>query len=128
MAKHVLFVCKSCSFSTAQREYRDQRGGCHLLNHLLRLHQTWGLHSEFLIQEADCLSVCTRPCTIAYAASGKTTLMFGDLPPLQSATAILKLAEQYYVSPDGIVPRQERPEILKKGILARIPPLLNHTS
>jgi len=48
------------------------------------------------------------------AASGKTTL-FGDLPR-QSATAILKLAEQYYVSLDGIVSRQERPEILKKGI------------
>lgn len=84
--------------------------------------------TEFLIQEADCLSACIHPCAIAYAAFGKTTLMFGDLPPLQSATAILKLAEQYYVSPDGIVPRQERPEILKKGILARIPPLLNHTS
>lgn len=105
-----------------------QRGGCHLLNHLLRLHQTWRLQSEFLIQEANCLSACTRPCAIAYAASGKTTLMFGDLPSLQSATAILKLAEQYYVSPNGIVSRQERPEILKKGILARIPPLLNHTS
>lgn len=53
--------------------------------------------------------------------------MFGDLPPLQSASAILKLAEQYYTSSDGIVPRQERPELLKKGILATIPPLLNKT-
>ena len=49
--------------------------------------------------------------------------MFGDLPPLQSASAILQLAEQYYASEDGIISRQERPDLLKKGILARIPPL-----
>jgi predicted metal-binding protein len=53
--------------------------------------------------------------------------MFGDLPPLQSASAILKLAEQYHTSSDGMVPRQERLELLKKGILATIPPLLSRT-
>jgi predicted metal-binding protein len=55
--------------------------------------------------------------------------MFGDLPPFQSAMvsdrpsaiAILQLAEQYYRSSDGLIPRQERPNILKKGILVRIP-------
>ncbi len=54
----------------------------------------------------------------------KTTLMFGDLPPLKSAAAVIRLEEQYYSSNNGIVPRQERPEILKKGILAQIPPPL----
>jgi predicted metal-binding protein len=48
--------------------------------------------------------------------------MFGDLPALESAEAILKLCEQYYKSSNGIIPRQERPEVLQKGILARIPP------
>jgi len=48
--------------------------------------------------------------------------MFGDLQPLASAAAVLQLGEQYFASADGIVPRQERPEALKKGILARIPP------
>lgn len=50
--------------------------------------------------------------------------MFGDLSPLESAEAILQLCEQYYASTNGIVPRQSRPEILQKGILARIPPPL----
>lgn len=35
-------------------------------------------------------------CAAALAAPNKTTLMFGDLPPLKSATALLQLSEQYY--------------------------------
>lgn len=100
-----------------------KRGGDHLLTQLMRLCQQWSLQSRFLIQEVDCLSACNRPCTVAFAAPNKTTLMFGDLPPLTSAAEVLKLGEQYFASADGIVPRQERPEVFKKGILARIPPL-----
>jgi predicted metal-binding protein len=122
MAKHVLFVCKSCSVSLTQRDYMGKRGGHHLLTQLLSLYQKWPLQSEFLIQEVNCLSACNRPCTVAFAVPNKTTLMFGDLPPLTSGAAVLKLGEQYFASADGIVPREERPEVLKRGILARIPP------
>jgi predicted metal-binding protein len=102
-----------------------QRGGYHLLTHLLRLHPQWVLATEYTVEPVEpveCLSACNRSCVVAYAALHKTTLMFGDLPPLQSASAILQLAEQYYASSDGLVLRQERPNLLKKGILARIPP------
>jgi predicted metal-binding protein len=122
MTKHTLFVCKSCAYSSTQRDYLGQRGGCHLLNHLLRLQSQWTLVAEYAIEAVKCLSACNRPCVVAYVAPYKTTLMFGDLPPLQSAIAILQLAEQYHASSDGLIPRQERPDILKKGILARIPP------
>jgi predicted metal-binding protein len=100
-----------------------QRGGHHLLHHLLRRQSESKLAAKYLIQGVECLSACNRACVVAYAAANKTTLMFGDLPPFQSASAILQLAEKYYASPDGIISRQERPDILKKGILARIPPL-----
>lgn len=123
MPPYVLFVCRSCAFAKDQREHLGQRGGFHLLTQLQQHYQTWEFSDRFSIQPVECLSACNRPCVVAYAAPCKTTLMFGDLPPLQSATAILQLAEQYYASPDGIVTRQERPEGLKKGILARIPPL-----
>jgi predicted metal-binding protein len=46
------------------------------------------------VTETDCLSACKRPCAIAFTASNKTSLMFGDLPPLGSA-AILQLGEPY---------------------------------
>ncbi len=121
MTQHALFVCRSCAFSPTQRDYRGQRGGHHLLSSLLRLQEQWPLPPEFKIEAVNCLSACDRPCTIALAAVGKNTLMFGDLLPLHSAAAVLQLAHQYHASSDGIVPRQSRPESLQKGILARIP-------
>lgn len=60
---------------------------------------------------------------MAFAALNKTTLMFGDLPPMTSSSSILRFAEQYFASNDGLIKRQDRPEILQKGILASIPPL-----
>ena len=122
MASHTLFVCKSCYFSPTQRDYMGERGGKHLLSKLLELHFTqWSLKSEFVIAEVECLSACKRPCAVALTAPNKTSLMFGDLPPLESAADILKLCEKYHGSTNGIVSRNERPEVLQKGILARIP-------
>ena len=121
MASHTLFVCKSCYFSPTQRDYMGERGGEYLLNRLLELHHQWSLKSEFVIAEVECLSACKRPCVIALTAPNKTSLMFGDLPPLESAADILKLCDKYRASTNGIVPRNERPEVLQKGILARIP-------
>ena len=121
MASHTLFVCKSCYFSPAQRDYKGERGGKNLLSNLLELRQQWSLKSEFVIAEVECLSACKRPCVIALTAPNKTSLMFGDLPPLESAADILKLCDKYRASINGIVPRNERPEVLQKGILARIP-------
>lgn len=121
MIYHTLFVCKSCYFSPTQRDYMSERGGKLLLNRLLELQEKWSLQSEFLIREVECLSACKRPCAIALTAPNKTSLMFGDLPPLESAKYILELCEQYHNSANGIVPRNERPKVLQKGILATIP-------
>jgi predicted metal-binding protein len=125
MTKHTIFVCRSCSYSSTQRELLGQRGGQHLLDQLQSLQPVWELAGGYSIETVECLSACNRRCVVAYAAPNKTTLMFGDLPPLQSAVSILQLAQLYYASSDGLIPRTERPEILQKGILARIPPLLN---
>lgn len=119
---HALYVCKSCSFSLTQREYMGERGGKILFNKVKNLAEKWSLNSQYVIQEVECLSACKRPCAIALAAPNKTSLMFGDLPALLCAKAILELCEQYYISSSGIIPRQERPEVLQKLILARIPP------
>ncbi|MBD1857580.1 MULTISPECIES: DUF1636 domain-containing protein [Leptolyngbya] len=123
MTHHVLFVCRSCSVSKHQREHLGHRGGFHLLEQLKQEFETWELDAPFVIREVECLSACNRPCVVALSAPGKTTLMFGDLPPFESAIAIRELCQQYFHSADGIVPRSDRPDLLKKGILARIPPV-----
>lgn len=119
MEHHALFVCTSCAFSATQRDHLGHRGGYHLFQ---QLQQQGQLPPEFTFEPVECLSACHRFCAIALAAPQKTTLMFGDLPPLESAAAIAQLATQYAASSSGLVPRQSRPEPLQKGILARIPP------
>jgi predicted metal-binding protein len=121
MTQPVIYVCRSCAFSATQREHQGQRGGAHLLAALLQMQRL--ARAECKIETTDCLSACNRACVVAFSAPRKYTLMFGDLSPFDSAIAILQMAEQYHASPDGVVPRQNRPDILKKGILARIPPL-----
>jgi predicted metal-binding protein len=69
------------------------------------------------------MSACNRSCVIAFVASGKPTYLFGDLANDNCTSAILQCANQYYAKPDGLLLWSERPEPLKRGILAKIPPL-----
>ncbi|NEQ44665.1 MAG: DUF1636 domain-containing protein [Leptolyngbya sp. SIOISBB] len=124
MSQHTLFICTSCAFAAGQREHLGQRGGYQLWQRLLKCQQQGQLPPTVKVQPVECLSACNRFCTIAIASPAKTTLMFGDLPALDSATAIVQLAIQYAASGDGVIPRRDRLTLLQKGILARIPPVL----
>lgn len=70
-----------------------------------------------------CMSQCKRPCVVAMSAPAKFTLLFGDLDAGTDAAAILHLAGLYARSDEGLVPRPERPDCLRSGILGRVPPL-----
>jgi predicted metal-binding protein len=73
----------------------------------------------------ECLSVCKRPCTIGFSGAGKWTYIYGDFAPDEaSAEAILDAAALYAATPDGLIPWRQRPDALKKGVVARIPPLI----
>ncbi len=124
---HTLFVCKTCASVWQDGKRIGESGGQKLLQQLQHLAQDWHLKDDFPIQEVECMSACNRSCVVAFAASGKLTYLFGDLPVDGSASAILECASLYYAKPDGLLPWSERPEPLKKGILARIPavPQLN---
>ena len=71
-----------------------------------------------------CLAACGRGCTAALQAGGKFTYLFGDLPPDgESAAQLLTVAAQHQAQADGQLPWAERPERLKRGLLARLVPL-----
>jgi len=123
MSQHTLFICTSCAFAAGQREHRGQRGGDRLWQSVLQCQQLGQLPPTVRVQPVECLSACNRFCAIAIASPEKMTLMFGDLPALNSATAIVQFATQYAASGDGAIPRRDRPALLQKGILARIPPV-----
>lgn len=72
-----------------------------------------------------CLNSCSRACTVAFQAAGKHSYCFGDLQPdANTAAQVLACALQHARSSDGNLPRNERPERLRGGILLRLPPLL----
>jgi predicted metal-binding protein len=71
----------------------------------------------------ECFSVCKRPCTISFAAPGAWTYVYGDFPAETSPEELLAMARAYGSAPQGLVPWRERPAALKKGVVARLPPL-----
>jgi len=121
--QHTLFVCQTCSSIWQDGKRVGESKGKQLLKQLQKLRQDWELGNQFIIQGVECMSACNRACVVAFAAEGKLTYLFGDLPVDSSASAILQCASQYYAKPDGSLSWSERPELLKNGILAKIPPL-----
>lgn len=81
------------------------------------------LGRRFSVEPVECLSVCKRPCTVAISGQGRWTYLYGDLDPDTAAGTLLAFAEQYRATPDGIVVWRERPDIIRKGVVARVPPL-----
>lgn len=72
-----------------------------------------------------CLSSCSRSCSVAFQAPGKHTYLFGDLQPdEETAQHVLTCAALHATASDGNLPRNDRPERLRSGILARLPPSL----
>lgn len=122
-ANHTLFVCTTCASLWKEGKRVGTSGGQLLLKQLTELHQNWELAPEFPLQAVDCMSACNSACVVTFAAAGKFTYVFGNLPVDGSASAVLECASQYYAKTDGLLPWSERPEPLKKGIVAKIPPL-----
>ena len=71
----------------------------------------------------ECLSVCKRPCTVSFAAPGKWTYVYGDLLPEAGVPLVREAARLYAETADGLIPWKLRPDVIKKGVVARIPPL-----
>jgi len=109
-----IHVCVTCRKAAGG----DERPGAELFRALAA---GAGRHG-FRVEAVECLSVCKRPCTVAVSSPGRWTYVYGDLDPASAADTVLRGAALYAGTPDGIVPWRERPEALRKGVVARIPP------
>lgn len=74
------------------------------------------------IREVQCLSVCKRPATAALSGPDRYTYVFGDLDPNSAAPALIECARLFAEAEHGYLLWRERPEALRRGIIARIPP------
>ncbi|WP_333834143.1 DUF1636 domain-containing protein [Rubrimonas sp.] len=75
------------------------------------------------VTPVECLSNCSRGCTIALRGPGRWTYVYGGLQPCTDLDTIAAGADKYRQAPDGLVPWRERPEHFRKNCIARIPPL-----
>jgi predicted metal-binding protein len=115
----ILYVCVTCRAEGSDPD--AERPGARLYRELAQAVAARG--DDLHVEPVECLSVCKRPCTVAVAAPGRWTYVYGDLSPEASAETILDGVGLYARAPEGIVPWRERPQVFRKGVVARIPPL-----
>jgi predicted metal-binding protein len=113
-----IYVCSTCRAPDDDPD--GPRAGTRLAAELRRKVRRGALTGVAVVP-VECLSVCRRPVTVGFAAPGKWTYVYGDFPA-QSADAILAAAAQYAAADDGLIPWRERPDALKRGVVARLPP------
>ena len=74
------------------------------------------------VRRLRCLANCTRGPSAAMRCDGSWTYIFGGLDTA-NARALIEGAELLAGATDGILPWRGRPEILKRTLIARVPPL-----
>jgi predicted metal-binding protein len=74
------------------------------------------------VRPIRCLANCSRGPSAAMRANGSWTYIFGSLDAA-CAPALVVGARMLAQALDGILPWRGRPEVLKRGLCARTPPL-----
>jgi len=75
------------------------------------------------LRAVECLSNCSKGCTIGLRGPGRWTYVYGGLEPDSHVGVILDGLARYLNAPSGIVPWRERPEHFKRNCVVRIPPM-----
>ena len=117
----LLSICLTCR-DGREEACGEVRGGTRLAEAVLAEAAGDG-RPAFGLRGVRCLSQCKRACTIALSGPGRFTYLFGDLDPTRHIADVLSVAAAYAKAEDGFLPRPERPEVLRAGVLGRIPPL-----
>jgi len=77
--------------------------------------------TDVIVRRLRCLANCTRGPSAAMRCNGSWTYVFGGLDAAD-AGALVEGATLLAGASDGILPWRGRPEILKRGLIARVPP------
>jgi predicted metal-binding protein len=74
------------------------------------------------VRPVRCLANCNRGLSAAMRRDGAWTYVFGGLDPASGADALVEGAKLFAGAPDGLMPWRGRPDVLKRGLVARTPP------
>jgi len=113
-----LLICMTCKRGVPP-EIDAPRPGAVLLHRV----SAGDLPEGVTLRGVECLSNCSRGCTVALRGAGRWSYVYGDIDPELHLSALLEGAAKYHATVDGLIPWRERPEILRKGVIARIPPM-----
>ena len=75
------------------------------------------------MRRVRCLANCNRGLSAAIRRDGAWTYVFGALDPDRDAAALVEGALLFAGTRDQIMPWRGRPEVLKRGLIARVPPI-----
>jgi predicted metal-binding protein len=78
--------------------------------------------AKIKVRQVECLGNCKRRLSAALLRENCWSYVFGDLT-LDSGPDLVTGAELFATSTDGLIPWRGRPDSLKRGLVARIPPL-----
>jgi len=74
------------------------------------------------VHAVECLSNCTRGCTVALRGGARWSYVYGNLNPDTDVETLRDGAARYLTAADGLVPWRERSQHFRKNCIARIPP------
>jgi predicted metal-binding protein len=115
-AAPTIYVCTTCK--RAGEAAADPRPGALLAAATERAADG----TEVQVRRLRCLANCTRGPSAAMRCNGSWTYVFGNLD-VDCGSALVEGARLLAGAEDGILPWRGRPDVLKRGLIARVPPL-----
>ncbi|RUX29460.1 DUF1636 domain-containing protein [Mesorhizobium sp. M7A.F.Ca.US.011.01.1.1] len=116
LAGVTIIVCASCRDETGADAH--PRAGELLADDTRRA----ASGDDIRIRSLECLGNCKRRLSAAILRDGCWSYVFGDLTATSGADLVTG-ARLFATSKDGLIPWRGRPDSLKRGLVARIPPL-----
>jgi predicted metal-binding protein len=78
---------------------------------------------DISVQQVRCLGNCGRGLSAAIRCENTWTYVFGGLEAARDSRSLIDGARLLAQAADGIMPWRGRPEPLKRGLIARVPPI-----
>lgn len=78
--------------------------------------------ADVRVEGVRCLANCSRGPSAAIRCDGAWTYIFGQLDESRDGPALVAGARLLAVAADGLLPWRGRPEVLKRTLIARLPP------
>ena len=115
-----VMVCITCRAATDPTGRRRPRAGIALADATAAAAAN---APDISVKRIRCLGNCSRGLSAAIRCDDAWTYVFGGLEPTRDGPSLIVGARLLAQAEDGIMPWRGRPDSLKRGLIARVPPL-----